>query len=62
MPASKNKKRSNNYVLVVLGVGMLVAGIVMVLTWWPDVIRLFRGFIGMAMAVAGLVVLYLIKE
>lgn len=48
--------------LMIVGSILLLAGITLVLMWWPDVLALFRGFLGMALAVGGLVVLYMIKE
>lgn len=45
-----------------IGTVLLIGGITLVLIWWPDVVSLFRGFVGMALALAGLVVLYMIKE
>lgn len=62
MASSKKKAGTPNYVLVVLGAGMLVAGITLVLVWWPYVLALFKGVIGMVLAVAGLVALYLLKD
>ena len=58
----KKKKESNKAFFVVCGTGMLITGITLVLVWWPQVVNLFKGFVPMALAVGGLVVLYLIKE
>lgn len=41
-----------------LGSFILVLGITLILVWWPDVVALFRASIGMALALAGLLVLY----
>lgn len=48
--------------MMIVGSILLLAGITLVLMWWNDVLALFRGFAGMALAVGGLVVLYMIKE
>ncbi len=48
--------------LSVVGIACLIVGITLVLAWWPEVVRLFQGVAGMALAVGGLVVLALIKE
>jgi len=56
------KKRPSNVLFIVLGTAMLITGITLVLVWWAQVVNLFKGFIPMALAVGGLVVLYLIKE
>ena len=45
-------------VLFALGSVMLVIGIALVLRFWADVVVLFRAGIGMALALAGLLVLY----
>lgn len=45
-------------VLFMLGSFILVLGIALVLRWWPDVAILFRAGIGMALALAGLLILY----
>ena len=44
--------------LFALGSVMLVIGIALVLRFWADVVVLFRAGIGMALALAGLLVLY----
>ena len=56
------KKKNSKMVYVVLGGGLLILGISSVLAWWPQVVNLFKGMAGMILAVAGLVVLYLIKD
>ena len=48
--------------MAAVGVFVLLLGISLVLTWWRDVVVLFRGVIGMILAVAGLLVLYSIKK
>ena len=45
-------------VLFALGSVMLVIGIALVLRFWADVVLVFRAGIGMALALAGLLVLY----
>ena len=45
-----------------LGFGMLIIGIALILAWWPDVVRLFRGAVGFVLALAGLLTLYTVKE
>jgi len=61
MPLQK-KKQFRNILFVLIGSVMLITGITLVLIWWPQVVSLFKGFIGMALAVAGLGVLYFIKD
>ena len=45
-----------------MGVVILLSGIIAVLLWWPDVALLFRGGIGMVLAVVGMFILYTIKD
>jgi hypothetical protein len=49
-------------ILYILGSFLLVLGIAFVLAWWPDVVVLFRGGIGMAMALGGLLILYSLNQ
>ncbi len=52
----------NNLFLFLVGAALLVSGISLVLSWWPEVVLLFKGVIGMALALAGLLALYLIRD
>ena len=45
-------------VLFVLGSFILILGIALILRWWVDVMVLFRAGIGMALTLAGLLILY----
>lgn len=54
------KKVSTN-ALFALGVAVLLSGIVMILAWWPDVVSFFKGFLGIAVAVGGLLMMYVKK-
>ena len=42
----------------IVGGFLVVLGMTLVLCWWADVLAFFRGFLGMALAVGGLLVLY----
>lgn len=55
-------KGIKNLVKFIIGSAVLVCGITLILVWRQDVIVLFRGVIGMVLALAGLVILYLVKE
>ena len=54
-------KTDRNNLAFAGGAVLLVAGIVMVLMWWPDVVSVFRGFSGMIFAIAGLILMQLKK-
>ena len=56
------KIKSSKALLAVCGGVVLVFGITLVLVWWQDVASLFRGFIGMALALGGMLLLYMMKE
>ena len=45
-----------------LGFVTLIAGIALVLAWWPAVVGLFKGLSGMVLAVAGLLLLYFAEK
>ena len=59
MPMNKNTK---DFFLFLAGSLLLITGITLVLIWWEDVTALFRGGIGMVIALAGMIVLYLVKR
>ena len=45
-----------------MGSVLLVAGVALILAWWKDVVFLFRGGVGIALALAGLVTLVMIRD
>jgi hypothetical protein len=53
---SKEMKR---FVMMVFGAILLIAGIIIVLMNWTSIIVLFKGGIGLALALIGLTILYL---
>ncbi len=59
---STGPKGITNLVKFILGSAVLICGITLILVWRQDVVVLFRGVIGMVLALAGLVILYLVKE
>lgn len=56
---NNNLKRLTLYVA---GGFILVLGITLILAWWPDAVVLFRGMIGMVLAVGGLLILYSLQR
>jgi len=58
-------KQTVNYKMFIrylVGFFVLILGITLILVWWNDVTGLFRGFFGMAMAMAGLLILYTLNK
>ena len=56
------KIKSNKTLLFLIGSVVLITGITFVLVWWDLVVSLFKGMIGMALALGGLFLLYMVKE
>lgn len=56
------KVKSSKPILLFLGSFFMVLGITLVLVWWQDVVGLFKGVFGVAVALGGLMVLYMIQE
>jgi len=56
------KIKESKLALLLGGLGFMILGIVLVLVWWQDVVSLFRGFIGVFIALGGLLLLYMVKE
>lgn len=48
-------------ILLAVGFGCMIGGIALVLFWWPYVVALFKGGVGMALAFAGLLILASVK-
>lgn len=47
-------------VQAILGVVLLVAGVTLIFKYWISVVILFQGVIGISLAIAGLIALYLL--
>ncbi len=58
----KKKNLSKNIILFFIGAMVLLVGITLVLLWWEDVVRIFRGVVGIVLALVGLFMLYLVKD
>jgi hypothetical protein len=56
------KKEYKTFIRFLVGVVVLLGGVTLILAWWPDVVSLFRGFLGIALALAGLLILYSVKK
>jgi hypothetical protein len=58
--AKKKINKKMNYAVV--GIVLLVLGITLTLVNWSAVVIFFQGVIGIALAIAGLFVLYMMKD
>ena len=56
------KNKTPKIVNVFLGGALLIVGITLVLAWWPQVVNLFKGVLGIVLAVGGLAVLYFLRD
>lgn len=55
---NESKDEYKKFLRLISGFSILVVGVVFILIWWPDVVSFFRGFLGFAVAVGGLLILY----
>ena len=56
------KQEYKTFLKFLTGVFVLVLGVAFILVWWDDVAVLFRGTLGFAMALGGLLLLYSIRK
>jgi uncharacterized membrane protein len=56
------RKKKNKMISILVGSVLLITGIAMILAWWPHVVHIFKGILGFVVALAGLLILYMIKE
>jgi uncharacterized membrane protein len=62
MKQNKQSPSYKKFLMYLSAVFSMLLGITLVLVWWPDVVSLFRGFVGMAFALAGLLILYILNN
>ena len=58
--AEKNSYR--RFILFVAGFFILVLGVTLILIWWKDLVVIFRGALGLILALAGLFMMYAINK
>ena len=56
---NKKRKKISKSVQFMAGGIILILGIALILTWWHDVEVLFKGGIGIAIALSGMIILYM---
>lgn len=49
------------FIMMLGGTFLLILGVTLVLSWWDEVVIFFRAIIGMALAIAGLLMLYFLS-
>ena len=54
--------KGNKTVLGIIGFGCIIGGVILILLWWPNLVVIFKGGIGFILALAGLFILYTIRE
>ncbi len=55
-------KADKTQAVFVAGLVVLVFGVILILMWWPDVVSFFRGFLGIVVSIAGLLMMYSLKK
>jgi polyferredoxin len=60
MPKNPLKDDYKKFVKMAIGTFILILGTTLILAWWGDVVSLFRGGIGIVLAIGGLLTLYTI--
>jgi hypothetical protein len=48
--------------MTILGSFILILGMTLILVWWREVVMVFKGFLGAALAIGGLLMLYSTKQ
>ena len=56
------KKTYKRFILFLVGFFIVILGITLILAWWKDVVILFRGAVGIILALAGLLTLYALNK
>lgn len=56
------KSSEQKTVRLAVGIVLLVIGVTLILAWWPQIVMVFRAALALALALAGLVVLYTVRD
>lgn len=59
---SKKELGYKRFVLALIGTCILIVGVTLILTWWVDVVSLFKAASGIVLAVGGMGVLYFLSK
>jgi fatty acid desaturase len=55
-------KAMSTILKVILGLAFLALGILAILKWWPDLLTIVKGCIGLFLVLAGIITLAIAKE
>ncbi len=62
MAKDDQKSKYKKFLMFLVGFFVLILGITLILAWWQDVVILFKGAIGMILALGGLLALYTLNK
>ena len=62
MAKEDQKNTYKKFILFLVGFFVLILGITLILIWWKDVVILFRGAVGIILALTGLFMLYALNK
>ena len=62
MAKDSQKSAYKKFLMFLIGFFILILGITLILAWWEDVVVLFKGAIGMILALGGLLALYTLNK
>jgi len=62
MAKDNQKSTYKKFLMFLVGFFVLILGITLILAWWQDVVILFKGAIGMILALGGLLALYTLNK
>ncbi len=60
--AKVKKNAYKNFIIYLTGFFILIAGVTLTLIWWDDFMRILRGMAGITLAMAGLIMLYVLNK
>ena len=56
------KKLLTTLIKVVVGLGLLALGVISILRWWPELVEIIKGCLGLFLILAGIITLAIAKE
>ena len=62
MAKDDQKSTYKKFIMFLVGFFILILGVTLILAWWQDVVILFRGSLGIILALGGLLALYTLNK